>query len=461
MNFSDWITIVSILAALLIAVFKFDEWEVIRLRRIEKHLFCPIFFLFLSGISSFFKSNPHPNWLDYFWSDSGLQSGVWSVIWMALFFLCTIIGWRRFTNKKPPYELINKYIDYLENYEPSRFSSLFRKYERYFFNSLDDDVWLHYELILINKKWWVVAPNYFKELVFKYPIRFYKMNIEVLKTLIISQLSDIPNSQLTNELKAQWNGVILSKNTPILNIYFSTKSSIEIVENGNVLVDSIKGIANEYFNSIEFLNNDKQNFHLKPSINSSNQTAPKLLIPFFYIEFINCYWHQVISTNAQVRSSKFYLPWAESLLTIAPKIDSNNNNLQLSNLSVVAVEKMLSNIGDWIDLLKEKEQDSSDLEWAAQNFVTLNHLILSKIQDKFMDKVSEIWFVEKMTEYFYGLIVCKDVYQRNFNPDLNQNSFDNSTIRKAFKELTTDSYCSDSEKEKYGYKWLKNILDLN
>src|SRR5690554_5139254 len=109
MSFSDWITIVSILLAVLIAVFKFDEWEIIHLRQIEKYLLLPIIFLIFSGLSAYFQTNPHPNWIDFLWVNNGLQSGFSSVIWLLFFFTSTVFYWRKFTNAKPSHELVKKY----------------------------------------------------------------------------------------------------------------------------------------------------------------------------------------------------------------------------------------------------------------------------------------------------------------------------------------------------------------
>lgn len=314
MGFSVWITVISILLAVLLAVFKFDEWEIIRLKHVEKYLLVPILFLLAGGISAYFESNLHPHWLNVLWVNYGLPSGLWAMIWMICFSYSIYHYWNKFTNAKPSIELIKKYVDYLDIYEPAKFSVLFRKYERYFFNSKDVDAWHPYAFILSSSKWWVIAPTHFKEMVFNNPDRFYKMREDVLKSLLRAQLSSLPESQLGKELETQWNGVNLSEHTPILNIFLSDPKYIETGYNKGIFMLLVKEAAEEYFSSPRFHGRDTLTFSLKPSGYASQQVAPNSLLPFYFIQLVDCFWIQVIITQTQeISGSFFYLTWTEKL----------------------------------------------------------------------------------------------------------------------------------------------------
>nr|WKN34267.1 hypothetical protein K4G66_17965 [Tunicatimonas sp. TK19036] len=457
MSFSDWITIVSILLAVLLAVFKFDEWEIIRLKKYERYIRLPILFLLLSGFAAYFQVNTHPTWLDFLWIDNGLESKLWAIIWMVLFILCSYICWKKFTNSKPSYELIHKYNDYLNTYEPAKFSSLFRKYERYFFKpNAREDVWLPYVSLLTNKKWWLIAPYHFKEKVYKNPERFYKMNRNVLKSLLFAQFENIPDSQITNELETQWNGVSLSENTPVLNIFLKTSHFIEKGRDNNILLPSIKEVSEEYFSSIEFVERDKAPFLLPPSAHASRKVAPHKLAPFYFIQFIDCYWHQVINTNAKVSGFFFYLDWTEKILDAAPEIRNNDQIEPLPNLYIHAVDRMLENIGEWGRHLKD--HGASESAWAAEHFAKLKQDILCTIQDKHLCKVHNRWFLREIENFFSELANYRNHFGEKFDFDLSNCALKPDSVEKAFKRLTDKDYYSETEQQDSGYQWLKNIL---
>ena len=456
MSFSDWATIISILLAVLIAVFKYDEWEIIRLRRFEKYIWLPLILVFLSGLSAYFQTNLHPTWLDFLWINQGFQSGFWAIIWIFLFFVCGWICWIKFTNAKPSYELIKKYCDYLDTYEPSKFSSLFRKYERYFFRSEDENAWVHYQLILSNKKWWLIAPSHFREMVYRAPNRFYEMDFKVLKSLLFSQISNIPHSQITRELETQWNGNYLSEKTPILNIFLSRPYYIEKSRERNILLPLIKEVAEEYFSSIQFSEGDKPIFLLKPSGNSYNQVAPKSLIPFYFIQIIDCYWHQVFTTKAQVSGFFFYSAWTAIFLEVAPEISDNKKSETLPNLYICAVERMLSNINGWIGF--NKGENYSEFGWATVHFTELKRWILFIIQDKHLNKVPQEWFLNEIKHSFKELIDCRNAYNEAFVPNFNGRTLNPFFINTAFNALTNEDYCRYDEQQDPGYLWLKSII---
>ncbi|HNV52052.1 MAG TPA: hypothetical protein PK784_03900 [Tenuifilaceae bacterium] len=454
MSFSDWITVISILLALIIAIFKFDEWEIIRLKLKKRYIVLPLIFLILSGLSAFFHSNPHPNWLNFFWCSRGLQPGVWSIILIIAFFVCSFIKWKKITNTKPSNKLIKKYIDYLDNYEPSKFSSLFRKYETYFFESNDEKVWLPYSMLLTNEKWWLIASNYFKDLVFKHSSRFYDMNEDVLRSLLFSQLSNIPNSQITEELNLQNNGIVLSEQTPILNIFLSSPKDIETNRNKNIFIPLINIVADEYYNSIQFIDKDKSIFLLKPSDNSFKQVAPKFLIPFYFIQLVDCYWHQVIITKATVGGFFLYSTWTDKLLNVAPEINYYNESNNPTNLYQCAVNRMLFNIGNWFQFLKNN--DSYESCPIAEHFTMLNHSVLIKIQ-KNIDKVPKAWFLDKVKDYLERIIGCKNMYNERFNFHYT-NEINSSVLNNAFEKLTDEEFFLDLEKQNPGYQWLCKII---
>ena len=456
MNFSDWITIVSILAAVLLAVFKFDEWEIIRRRKFKKYFWRPLIFLFLGGLSAYYHSNPHPSCLNLFWSNYGFHSGLWPIIWMIGSFCSLSICWIKFTNERPSHDLIKKYLDYLDNYEPSKFSSLFRKYERYFFKSKDEDAWLPYELILTSEKWWSIAPINFIEIVCQHPNRIYEMDKNVLKSLLIAQFLRIPHSQLTKELEEQGKEINLSDETPILNMFLSSSYYIETCYANNNLLPSIMEIAEEYFYSIQFTGKDKPIFLLKPAINSLNQIAPKSLLPFYFIQFINCYWYQVFRTNAKVSGFFFYFFWTQDILDTAPEIDVNYKIDILPNLYLSAVDRMLSNIHSWIKYIKD--ENITEFVGAAIHFAELKRSILAVIQENYKKKIPQLWFEAELKCSLKEMIVCRDLFGNKFNPDLSNYIISSSLIKRAFIKLTDEDYL-EKEKQKDGYKWLENDVD--
>jgi len=458
MSFSDWITMISILLAVLLAIFKYDEWEIIKLKSFKKYIKLPLLFLFLSGSAAYFQTNSHPQWLDFLWINCCFQSGFWAIIWVFLFFVFSYIGWKKFTNASPSHDLIKKYDDYLDLYEPSKFSSLFRKYERYFFNSKDKDAWGQYELILTNKKWWLISPNHFKEILFENPDRFHDMNSDVLKSLLFSQLSSIPNSQLAKELEAQENGVKLSEDTPILNIFLSSSNYIEESLDKNILLSPIRENAEEYFTSLQFNKKDKDVFILKPSENANKQVAPKSLIPFYFIQIIDCYWHQVFIIKKGVKGFNFYSIWTEKILGAAPEIVNNENSEPLPNLYLCAVDRMLSNIHKWIGCLKSNNYSEPKWKDAAKHFTNLKYRILCEINN-YINKVPKQWLVTEIKHFFGEMITCKNIFNNNFDPDFDDCNINADFIEQAFNELTNEDYYSESEQQDSGYKWLKSKVD--
>lgn len=456
MNFSEWITIVSIFLAVLIAVFKYDEWEIIVLKSYRRYIYLPLLTLIFSGFCAYYNTNPHPEIINFLWINNGLSPGLWAIILTMLFFTLCALSWYRFTHAKPKEDLINKYIDYIEILEPSKFSSLFRKYEKYFFNSKDKSAWIPYTMILINEKWWSIASYYFKEIVFKNPERFYEIDKDVLKALLKAQISKIPNSQITKEIELQWNGIGLSEYTPLLNIFFSTSYYIETGRNNNILLPTIGEVAEEYFTSLKFIEKDKPTLCLEPSSNVMKQVAPNSLFPFYLIQLIDCYWKLVIKTKSEVAGFHFYNTWTKKILNLTPSLNTEIEYEESPNLYVLAVNRMLDNTNHWVDILIES--NNLDLRWAADHFIELNSLIISNIQKNYFNKYPEKLLMEQTQIWLEKLISCRKFFGEEFVPQGLIYPIDSAFLEKTFATLTEEQFYNRIEKEKPEYIWLKSFI---
>lgn len=456
MNFSEWITIVSIFLAVLLAVFKYDEWEVIKLKSYRRYIYLPFLALIIGGFCAYYNTNPHPEFINFLWINNGWSPGLWAIISTVLFFTLCTFYWHRFTHSKPNENLIKKYNDFIEIMEPSKFSSIFRKYEQYFFNSKDKRAWIPYTLILINEKWWSIAPHYFKELVFKYPERFYEMDKDVLKALLKAQISKIPNSQITKEIEIQWNGVGLSENTPILNIFISTSYYIETGRNNNILLPTIKEVAEEYFTSLNFIENDKSTLCLEPSSIAMKQVAPKSLFPFYLIQLIDCYWKLVVKTKSEVAGFHFYHTWTKRLLNLTPTLKSDREYEKSPNLYVLAVKRMLNNTNQWVDILIEN--NNPNLKWAADHFIELNSLVIGEINENYLNKYPEQLLLQQAQDWLIRLIYCRKFFGEEYDPRELIHFTDSAFLKKTFTALTEEQFYNSREKEKPEYIWLKSLI---
>jgi len=454
MNFSDWTVVISILFGVLLAVFRFDEWEVITLKRVQRFALLPIWFLLLCGISSYFNSNNPPIFLNFFWIEKGLPAGVWAIIWLSLSGASLLFCWRRFTHQHPSPDLIRKYIDYLETLESAKFSSLFRKYERNFFSLKDEHTWEPYEQIMCSEKWWLVSPRE----VFRAPHRFYDLSEDVLLSLLNFQLSRLPSSQLAKDIEMQWNGVTLTDETPILNTYLSHADFIERNWERNILVPTIKDWAEEYFSSLTFHHDQKPLLSLKPSDNAYRQVAPHALTVFYFIQIIDCYWKQVFVTGAKVSGFYLYHTWSQNILDEAPSIDIEYTSDTLPNLYLHAIHQILSNIRDWISFVESKRL--TQFGWAITHFAELKRWILFDLQEKYSDKISKQWLIEEIKHSLQELIWIRSLLGESFDPNFSDHSLTSDLTAKAFKQLTNDRYFLESEKQDLHYQWLKNFLNL-
>ena len=459
MNFSDFITIVSILAAVLLAVFKFDEWEIIKLKKIYNFVIIPIIFLFLSGVCSYFQSNKHPRFLNSFWENEFYPpSGFYAIIFMIAFVVSAVFFWKKFTNQKPNQELINKYHDYMEIYEPAKFSSLFRKYEKPFFNSKRDNSWQYYESLMLSEKWWSIVPKHFIEIL-KDSKRFHNLYDDILINFLKVQLTTAPNSQLGKELGMQWNGITLNEDTPILNIFLSNTDEIEKIKGKGILVDSIKEPLNKYFSSYDFLKRDKDVFCLYPYDNVRKEVAPFTLLPFYFIQFYDCYLEQSLKKKAIIGNEFFCFYWSQVLLANAPELSNEQKKITIANYYVYAVDVILSNINSWINIIINENLDTH--LYAAEHFVKLKNWILFDIESNYINKVSDDWFINQISDYFEECILLRGCFQEKFNANIMEKVVSKENINLALGQLTNKSYVTSNEKENVDYLWLKEKLGID
>lgn len=453
MSFSDWITITSILIAVLLAVFKFDEWEIIRLKNLKLIFLVPLLALIISGISSYYNSNPHPEFLNFLWNKNGLQSGFWPIIWIIIFFTNVYFTWHKLTHSKPSEELVKKYYDYLSIYEPVKFSSLFRKYEKYIL-STDEFALRPYEKLLEEEKFWLIASTHLKELLIKEPKKLYNVR-EALKILLSSQLANLPTTLISKELEKQKNNE-LSDYTPILNIFLSTATFIEEAQKKGIFINTIKVEANEYLSSNKFLKEEKESFILKPSDNVSEQVAPKQLIIFYYIQLIDSYWYQVFNEKSKGFPWFGYADWTKHLLTEAPKIVEDF----LPNHYILAIDKMLENICSWVRKLNGNSKELEKMTNHIQDFNELKIKILLEIQKNHFDKVSERWFEEKLENLLHEIIIGKNLLNKNYDDrEVKKLIIKLTNLKSAFEKLTDGCFYSEQEKDNNGYQWVKEIID--
>lgn len=454
MSFSDWITIVSILLAVLLAVFKFDELELLNLKRYRLYAFLPMFLLFVSGIAAYYNSNEHPHYLSIFWSSSGLSSGLWAIIWMLLSIVCTIFMWNRFTNKKPSEKVIDKYKDYLGTIEASKFLTLFRKYERHFFSTKIDNNWHIYTPLISQQDWWDIAPID----TYRNDEKFHNVDVSVARSFLESQLSNIPKSQLAKEIVQQADTNKLDTHTPVLNIFLKNAECIKRYRDRNIFLRTIQIISTEYFSSINFIERDRNIFLLEPSSSTRKGIFQYELPPFYYVELINCYWYQVFKSNAKVSGLHFYVRWSNDLLSVAPDLKEKNSDVDVPNLYVEAVDQMLWNIRGWVRYIED--YSLVDFHWAAKHFSELELWILKDINDLYLNKISESWFISKVKSFFSNLILCKNYNTKTYSPDLSSlNDIRKDYKEKAFQNLKREDFFSVEEQENSGYKWLKGELD--
>lgn len=425
-------------------VFSIVSLEIIKLKLKKNKAYFLVLGLLLftpSIIILYFSVSNHPEFLNIFWSDYGIPSTVWIWIWL---FLDLLILWLIIINSKPSYELIRWYIDCLEN-EPEKFVSLFKRYEKYFF-SKSEDASSFYADLLEKKEFWDMITKHCKEWLRRNPKRLhFKDN---LKVLLSSQLSKLADSPIAKELEMQQN-LDISDETPILSVFLQDKNSIE-KSNNNDLMDVINYESNEYLLSNLFLKKEKENFILKPSKKASDEVAPKRLIIFYYIQLIDCYWSQVIQTKSNGFAWPAYEYWTKELLVQAPNLNSDNQ----SNYYILAIDKMLSNISDWVYKTKESSKQEH-----IQDFNDLKIVMLFEIQKNHLDKVSETWFINKTDSVLGEIITGKNLLQETYNESSIENKLLKLKYLKPAFENFSDREFPWSEKNNIYYQWLSRIIE--
>ncbi len=455
MNFSEWITIVSIVIAVIIAVFRYDEREIIRLKKGGKYIILLSLVLSISGISSFFHSNPHPAIIDFLWFNEGIYSGLWPLIWLIIFVVLFKVLWDKFIHQSPNITLIEHYQDILKHDE-NRFATLFRKYEKYFFYNIEDRNWLKYEDILELQQWWRIAPTHFKDVIKHHPDRFFDMKRDVLINLLTFQFSGI-NTTLMDEINSLTSHETIIDDKPLLNIFLQDSKSIQKSRNENILLPTVKRSALKYFSSFNFIELERKILILKPNEETYNSPIPIEIMLFHYIHFINWYWVRVIFTKAKVAGFHQYKLWTELILDNAPFLDDDKCTGGQPNYYCVAVDNILRNINDWIDLINEN--NSSDLRWAIDHFIFLKLSILVKLNNCYSKKIVNSWYIKKITSFLFNLIHCFKLYGESFNiPQLNDYRFPLAELDKAIDDMIDQEFVTSQEKESRAYIWIMKLL---
>jgi len=425
----------------LLSKLKDEDWGVIKLKYKKNKVFyftLMFLFLILCGILYYYSIEPHPKFLNLFWSKYGFQPKYWIYIWGFIGLIVIII---KSINSKPNEELIRWCNDYLDENNLEKFSSLFKRYEKYFFSKKEDASKV-YEVLLKKKEFWYMISEYNKEWLRENPERLnYSDNKE---TLLASQLSKLPNSPISRELTQRH----LSDNTPILNTYFGNKYFIE--QNYN---ETIECESKEYLSSLKFLKDEEKIFILKPSDNAWEQIAPKDLTIFYYIQLMNCYWQQVIKTESNGFMWPAYKHWTKLLLTQAPVMENDFNSDNLPNHYILAVDKMLSNISDWIRII----EDASNQEH-IQDFNDLKIAMLLEIQKNHSNTVSETWLGEKKECLLKEIIIGKNLLQNKYNERIVNKLLQLENLEPAFEKLTDRDYYG-RRKNNVGRKWLSEIIN--
>lgn len=145
------------------------------------------------------------------------------------------------------------------------------------------------------------------------------------------------------------------------------------------------------------------------------------------------------------------------LLDAAPEFNSKNKGETLSNLYLCAVDRMFSNISNWIRLLKS--DNHTKLGWAAEHFIELNRWILFSIEDKYFNKIPKDWFLTKIKSSLHSIIDCRNIFNDSFEPNFKNHLLSSSIINSAFEKLTDEDFYLEKEQQNPGYQWLKNIIN--
>ena len=362
------------------------------------------------------------------------------------------------TMREPSEQLIKKYCDYIELLDSSKFSSLFRKYEKFFFNSKCDNAWKSYEPLLINEKWWSVAPYYFKEFILNKSERFYKLNPKILKSLLTNQLNNIPNSLISREIEIASNIQDLNEDSQVLKIFLSNSYYIEEARDKEFFTTVIKEQAELYFASSEFIDVDCKQLSLKPSYVEYAMYVPRQLALFYYIELINIYWIQVLKTQAEVAGFYFYDYWLEYLMKKAPILQGKQDS-EIPNYFILAAKRIFNNVSLWINHFYENQNENT--YWACNHFIELKLKLIDNLKSNFSNKFEYQFLIDLLVNYFEE---CIKLHGISFTKKIIFPSFEKIEInfkKDAFNELTKQNYVLASELKNPHYIWLKKALKIN
>lgn len=334
MTFSDWLTVISILAAVLLVAIKMFEWKVISMKNPLPFFGGSIIFLLASGVSAFFQTHPPPNLIRSIFFIGGFSSGVWSIIWLVIFLISLSFSVRKFRNRplKSNEELLNYYMSLLRKDDKSRFEYIFFKYENAFFRN--PDTWNNYGLIMEEEGFWELLSMSHFHFIAQNRDSLQKMDRAkyIHKTLLRSQIKNFPKSLLTKELEEMWNSKTLQEvhSTPILQIFLGDKATINFVIEERCFLSVIKEESEKYFNSPDFEEKDKRHLSYEEPTGSNEIIAPLDIKLFYFIKLVNIYQSMFFKERIKVNDTHIpCFPIDTWLSKLKRNNDSKDENLYL------------------------------------------------------------------------------------------------------------------------------------
>lgn len=340
MAFSDWLTIISILAAVLLVAIKMFEWKVILMKKPLRFFSGSLIFLLASGVSAFFHTHPPPNLIKSIFFIGGFSSGVWALIWMVVFFISSFFSVRKFRNQslKSNEDLLNYYMSLLRRDDKTRFEYIFFKYENAFFTN--PGTWNDYNLIMEEEAFWhLLSMNHFQYIAKnRDTLQKISRSKYIHKALLRSQIKNFPKSLLTKELEEMLNSDTLEdrQNTPILYIFLADKDTIEFILEERCFLPIIRDESDKYFNSPEFEEKDQKILSYEDTGGSKEIIAPHDIKLFYFVELIKIY--QCMFFKERIENNNAHIPlfpievWLKKL---SDNNDSKNGDLRSKAIGLI------------------------------------------------------------------------------------------------------------------------------
>ena len=333
MNFSDWITVVSILIAVLLVVIKMNEWRVINMKKPLIYVLVTLIFLLTSGVASYFETHSPPNWIEYVFFMGGISPGLWSIIWMFVFFVSVYFAFKKFIYKPIGYNdaLLNYYLSLIKKPDTELFEHIFFKYENAFFKKPSS--WKGYrELMEVTNFWELLTVeqyDYIKQN--REHLRELDRTAYVHEALLRSQIRGFPDSLLSKELQMKYNQDPLMENdkTPILQLLLGDRETIEFVLENRCFLPIIRDEADIYLNSPQFIEKDVLTLTYEEPLDSNGDFAPYDIKLFYFIKIMEVYLATFFDKKIDAGSNT-YIPqfpifgWIPKLKNIKTK---NSDNL--------------------------------------------------------------------------------------------------------------------------------------